>query len=66
MIDFSLPALAVMLLVVGVTILWKQSRAGTCSKHNRAVGGVATVLGWGSVIAGVGVAVFAVLLGRSG
>lgn len=66
MMDYELLALSVIMLVVGGTVLWRQSKAGTCPNHSRVAGGMATVLGWGTVIAGIGVAVFAILLQRNG
>ena len=53
---------AIVMLLVGVGALWRQSRATSCPKHNRWAGRIGVVLAWLSLIAGVSLLGYAAVL----
>ena len=55
-------AVAVVLAIVGVGAMWRQSRATSCPKHSRWAGRIGVVLAWLSLIAGVSLLGYAAVL----
>jgi hypothetical protein len=48
------------LIVVGVLVLWRQTRAASCSRHRRWAGGMAIILACACLLAGIGLCGLAV------
>jgi len=55
-------AVAVVLAIVGVGALWRQSRATSCPKHNHWAGRIGLTLAWLSLIVGVFLLAYAAVL----
>ncbi|MCU0875289.1 MAG: hypothetical protein MUE50_23405 [Pirellulaceae bacterium] len=53
---------AIVMLLVGVGALWRQSRATSCPKHNHWAGRLGVVLAWLSLIVGVSLLGYAAVL----
>jgi hypothetical protein len=51
------------LIALGVAALWRQSRATSCPKDSCLAGGVAVVLAWACLLAGIGLFGFAICQG---
>ena len=58
-------AVAVVLAIVGVGALWRQSRATRCPKHNHWAGRLGVILAWLSLIVGVSLLTYAAVLHRT-
>ena len=56
---------AIVMLLVGVGALWRQSRATSCPKHSRWAGRIGVALAWLSLIVGVSLLAYAAVLYRT-
>ena len=61
----QLIVVAIVMLLVGVAALYRQSRAASCPKHNRWAGRIGVILAWISLIAGVALLGYAAVLYRT-
>jgi hypothetical protein len=61
----TLMGMAILLMLVGVAIFRRQSRATSCPRHNRFAGRIALVAGWASLIGGMSLLGYALLLSRT-
>lgn len=55
-------AVAVVLAIVGVGGIWRQSQAMSCPMHSRWAGRIGVILAWLSLIAGVSLLGYAAVL----
>jgi hypothetical protein len=64
MIDvrLTLAGIAMLLMLVGVAVFRRQMRATSCPRHSRFAGRIAIVAGWASLIGGMGLLGYALLL----
>lgn len=67
MIDvrLMLTGIAVLLMLLGAAVFHRQARAGSCPRHSRMAGRIALVAGWASLVGGIGLVVYTILLGRT-
>ncbi len=67
MIDLrlTLVGIAMLLMLVGVAVFRRQTRATSCPRHSQLAGRIAIVVGWASLIGGIGLAGYALLVSRT-
>jgi formate-dependent nitrite reductase membrane component NrfD len=67
MIDvrLTLVGIAVLLMLVGLVVFRRQMRATSCPRHSRFAGRLAMIIGWASLIGGMGLLGYALLLSRT-
>lgn len=54
--------IAVALVLVGVAVCRRQAKPASCPRHRRVAGRIAVVAGWTSVVSGIGLMVYVLLL----
>lgn len=61
-VRLTLIAIALALVLIGVAVFRRQARATSCPRHSRVAGRIAVVAGWASVVSGIGLMVYVLLL----
>jgi uncharacterized membrane protein len=60
-----LAAIALAMMVLAVATFRRQAKAASCPRHSRMAGKAALIVGWASLIGGVGLMGYALLLVRT-
>ena len=66
MVDFRLilAAIALALMLIGVGVFRRQMKATSCPRHSHLAGRIAVMAGWFSLIGGIGLMGYVILLVR--